>query len=519
MRVDDISNVSTIEEVHAMKRAHKGGTWKYACACRSGVRYEGESEAWDQLKTMIKERGAAAEDVRDASEGRGIEGIVEDASENDPFASKDTVPVPPEDRAPGELRGAGARSPLFWKLMLVAMALIWGYSFLTMKTVLDTVPTFMLLACRFLLSAVIMFIIFHKRIKAHFNREYLGFGVLMGCVIWSAYAAQTLGLVDTTPGKNAFLTGTYCIKAHFNREYLGFGVLMGCVIWSAYAAQTLGLVDTTPGKNAFLTGTYCILVPFIALILFKERVTKWHIASALLCLVGVGFVALDNFSIQMGDLMTLVGAVFFAVDMAVVGHIGRTRDVSVLTSWMFAVDMAVVGHIGRTRDVSVLTSWMFLFVGLFSLAATTAFEPRVPAEQWTPEIIGQLVFLAVVCTTIGLLLQNQALSHVPPATGSAFEPRVPAEQWTPEIIGQLVFLAVVCTTIGLLLQNQALSHVPPATGSLLLSLESPSGVLFSVLMAGEVLTGKLIFGFVLIFLSIVLSETHFSFLRKWFPKK
>ena len=385
-RGDDITTVKTIEDVRAMKRAHKGGTWKYACACRSGVRYEGESEAWAQLKTVIEEQVAKTT--------AGIE-------ENDPFASKDTVPVPPEDRAPGELRGAGARSPLFWKLPLVAMALIWGYSVLTMKTVLDTVPTFMLLACRFLLSAVIMFIIFHKR-----------------------------------------------IKAHFNREYLGFGVLMGCVIWSAYAAQTLGLVDTTPGKNAFLTGTYCILVPFIALILFKERVTKWHIASALLCLVGVGFVALDNFSIQMGDLMTLVGAVFFAVDMA------------------------VVGHIGRTRDVSVLTSWMFLFVGLFSLAATTAFEPRVPAEQWTPEIIGQLVFLAVVCTTIGLLLQNQALSHV-----------------------------------------------PPATGSLLLSLESPSGVLFSVLMAGEVLTGKLIFGFVLIFLSIVLSETHFSFLRKWFPKK
>ena len=400
-RVDDISNVSTIEEVRAMKRAHKGGTWKYACACRSGVRYEGESEAWDQLKTMIKERGAAAEDVKEASEGRGIESLVEDASENDPFASKDTVPVPPEDRAPGELRGAGARSPLFWKFMLVAMALIWGYSFLTMKTVLDTVPTFTLLACRFLLSAIIMFVLFRKR-----------------------------------------------IKAHFNREYVGFGVLMGCVIWSAYAAQTLGLVDTTPGKNAFLTGTYCILVPFIALVLFRERVTKWHIASALLCLVGVGFVALDNLSIQMGDLMTLVGAVFFAVDMA------------------------VVGHIGRTRDVSVLTSWMFLFVGLFSLAATLAFEPRVPAEQWTPEIVGQLVFLAVVCTTIGLLLQNQALSHV-----------------------------------------------PPATGSLLLSLESPSGVLFSVLMAGEVLTGKLIFGFALIFLSIVLSETHFSFLRKWFPRK
>ena len=391
---DDICSVRTIEDVRAMKKAHKGGTWKYACACRSGVRYEGEGEAWRSLKAMIDEKKDSVQPGSAAAAAMAKE------PERDLFGDGDGVEVAPEDRGPGALRGAGARSPLFWKIMLVSMALIWGYSFLTMKTVLDTVPTFMLLSCRFLLSAVIMFVIFHKR-----------------------------------------------IKAHFNREYLGFGVLMGCVIWSAYAAQTLGLVDTTPGKNAFLTGTYCILVPFIALVLFRERVTKWHIASALMCLVGVGFVALDNFSIQMGDLLTLVGAMFFAVDMA------------------------VVGHIGRTRDVSVLTSWMFLFVGLFSLAVTCAFEPRVPAEQWTPEIIGQLVFLAVVCTTIGLLLQNQALSHV-----------------------------------------------PPATGSLLLSLESPSGVLFSVLMAGEVLTGKLIFGFALIFLSIVLSETHFSFLRKFFKK-
>lgn len=325
-RVNDIDTVATVEDVHGEGRA-QGAAPPRPCGCRAGVRYEGESEAWAQLKTMMKDH--------EVKSGQEVDAAVESDS-TDPFATKDPVPVPAEDRAPGKLRGAGARSPLFWKIMLVAMALIWGYSFLTMKTVLDTVPTFMLLSCRFLLSAVIMFVIFHKR-----------------------------------------------IKAHFNREYLGFGVLMGCVIWSAYAAQTLGLVDTTPGKNAFLTGTYCILVPFIALVLFRERVTKWHIASALMCLVGVGFVALDNFSIQMGDLLTLVGAMFFAVDMA------------------------VVGHIGRTRDVSVLTSWMFLFVGLFSLAVTCAFEPRVPAEQWTPEIIGQLVFLAVVCTTIGLLCKTR----------------------------------------------------------------------------------------------------------------
>lgn len=383
----------TVEEVRALKKVHPGGTWKYACACRSGVRYEGESEAWSSLKEMIETeaRGSKTANAHDVE--AEWTSLVDE--------TRDSVPVPPEDRAPGALRGAGARSPLFWKLMLVAMALIWGYSFLTMKTVLDTIPTYMLLACRFLPSAAIMFAIFHKR-----------------------------------------------IRAHFNLEYLGIGLLMGCVIWSAYGTQTLGLVDTTPGKNAFLTGTYCILVPFIAFILFRERITKWHISAAVLCLVGVGFVALDDFSIGRGDLLTLVGAGFFALDMA------------------------VVGHVGRTRDVSVLTFWMFLFVGTFSLITTTFFEPVVPAAMWTPGTIGQLAFLAVMCTTVGLLLQNQALSHV-----------------------------------------------PPATGSLLLSLESPFGVLFSVLVAGEVLTGKLILGFALIFLSIVLSETHFSFLAKWLPER
>ena len=52
---DDINTVCTIGDVRAMKRACKGGTRKYSCACRSGVRYEGESEAWAQLKAMIKE--------------------------------------------------------------------------------------------------------------------------------------------------------------------------------------------------------------------------------------------------------------------------------------------------------------------------------------------------------------------------------------------------------------------------------------------------------------------------------
>ena len=57
-----------------------------------------------------------------------------------------------------------------------------------------------------------------------------------------------------------------------------------------------------------------------------------------------------------------------------------------------------------------------------------------------------------------------------------------------------------------LFQNVGLVHVSPAQGSLLLSLESVFGVLASVLFYGEVVTGRMAVGFVLIFAAILISE-------------
>ena len=58
-------------------------------------------------------------------------------------------PVAREDLGAGGIpRGAGARSPLFWKVLLLSVAIIWGYSFTTMKDALGTIPVFELLCLR-----------------------------------------------------------------------------------------------------------------------------------------------------------------------------------------------------------------------------------------------------------------------------------------------------------------------------------------------------------------------------------
>lgn len=306
------------------------------------------------------------------------------------------APVSPEDRGAGRLRGAGARSPMFWKLLLVSMACIWGFSFYVVKDALETLPSFYLLAWRFGSSAIIMFALFQSRVRAHLNARYLAVG-------------------------------------------LGMGVFE----WAAYSLQTIGLTDTTAGKSAFLTGTYCILVPFISYLMNREKLTRYNMGAALLCLAGIGLVALDSLTVGAGDALTLGGAIFFAVQIAMAAKYGKDMDINVLTFWMFAA------------------------VGVLSFVSSLATEPAVPASSWTPQLVGVIAFLSIICTCVGLLIQN----------------------------------------IGL-------AHVPSSAGSLLLSMESPSGVFFSVVLAGEMLTGRLLAGFALIFCSIVLSETHFAFLRR-----
>ena len=141
-------------------------------------------------------------------------------------------PVAREDLgAGGASRGAGARSPLFWKVLLLSVAVIWGYSFTTMKDALDTIPVFELLYIRFLPASLVMLAIFHKRIIAHFNARNLIVGLGMGALMWGAYGLQTIGLAQTTAGKSAFLTGTYCILVPF-ASYVLSGESLPVTTWA-----------------------------------------------------------------------------------------------------------------------------------------------------------------------------------------------------------------------------------------------------------------------------------------------
>ena len=140
--------------------------------------------------------------------------------------------------------------------------------------------------------------------------------------------------------------------------------------------------------------------------------------------------------------------------------IGLGEGLTLGCAVVFAVHIVLVSKFSRTCDALVLTVFQFIAEGLLGLA-----------------------------------------------TGAATETFPGMAAFTPSVVGQIAFLAVFASVVAFGIQNVSLAHVPPAQASLLLSLESVFGVLFSILLYGEQMTLRLVIGFVLIFAAIVISET------------
>ena len=160
------------------------------------------------------------------------------------------------------------RKNFFGHLALWGTAFIWGTSFVILKEALDSIGTMWVLALRFIIAAALLLLAAGKRLN-------------------------TLG-----------------------RDGLRGGVLLGVCLAAAYIFQTYGLKYTTPGKNAFLTATYCVLVPFMVWAFFKRRPNAANIIAAFMCVFGFGLVSLSGTSpFNVGDALTLVCGIFYALQI------------------------------------------------------------------------------------------------------------------------------------------------------------------------------------------------------------
>ena len=140
---------------------------------------------------------------------------------------------------------------------------------------------------------------------------------------------------------------------------------------------------------------------------------------------------------------------------------------TLLCAFFYASHITAVAKVSPGKDISLLTVFQFAFAGLYTWICGGATE-TFPAQALTdPQVCLPLAYLCVMATTVALLFQN---------------------------VGQV--------------------WSDPASASVILSLESVFGVLFSVLFYGDPVTPRLLLGFAFIFVAVVCSETKFSFLHR-----
>ncbi|MTI65496.1 MAG: DMT family transporter [Firmicutes bacterium] len=225
-------------------------------------------------------------------------------------------------------------------LLLVTVG--WGASFILTKDSLSELQTYNFLAIRFLLAFFISAFFYYKRM---------------------------MKIEKTT---------------------LKFGLILGVLLYAHYALQTVGLNYTSASKSAFITGLNVILVPIFYSILSKNIPSKRVSISAILALIGLGFLTLNTNidGVNIGDIYTLICAFVFAFYIIYVGK--YTKDVE-------SISMAII-QLG--------------VVGILSMITSLAFENptmKVSLGGWI-----NIVVLAIVCTSGAYIVQNVAQKYTTP---------------------------------------------------------------------------------------------------------
>ena len=170
------------------------------------------------------------------------------------------------------------------------------------------------------------------------------------------------------------------------------------------------------------------------------------------------------------DLYNILAAMFCLAGIGLVSlsstlKVNQGDALTLLGGFLYAVHIIAVSHFAKGRDIFVLTILQFAVAGILSL------------------------LFALMFNTLPTFLPHGALSS-------------------------LLFLSFAATAGALLFQNIGQKYTEPAAASVLLSLEAPLGVLCSILFYAERPAARVFFGFFLIFIAVICSETKFDFLKK-----
>ncbi|OYT17350.1 MAG: EamA family transporter [Bacteroidetes bacterium 4572_77] len=184
-------------------------------------------------------------------------------------------------------------APLFSSFLLVITAALWGFSFVAQRAGMEHIGPYLFNGIRFTLGSLCLWplLLFFQKKRRKKN----------------------------TPQKNI----------------LASGIILGIVLLTASSLQQIGMQYTNATNGGFITSLYVVIVPII-LLFFGEKIPFRVIAGAILALIGLYFISIqDHFQLSEGDTLVLWSALFWAIHVILLGKFARKDNIILLSIIQF----------------------------------------------------------------------------------------------------------------------------------------------------------------------------------------
>ena len=241
-------------------------------------------------------------------------------------------------------------APSRWKVdtALIAIALVWGTTFVLVKQALDDVSTLLFLTLRFTIATGALALLFRRKLR-------------------------------------------------MDLPSIRGGLLAGLFLFAGYVLQTFGLKYTTAAKAGFLTGLYIPLVPLIGAVVYKRFPQTAECIGVTFAFVGMALMTVQRnlLTIGLGDLLVTGCAVAYAIHILLLGHFAKGANIPVLTVVQIATAaMLGAGTFWWAEPARIRWSpVVWLALGITSLLATAmAFALQTWAQQYSSPARTALIF-------------------------------------------------------------------------------------------------------------------------------
>ena len=225
---------------------------------------------------------------------------------------------------------------------LFLVAVVWGAGFPFCADLLKVLTPLWMVALRLSVSAVVLLALFHRRVREADSRAWKGSLALGG-----------------------LMTGVFVLLA-------------------------LGLAASSPGKQAFISGTYVVQVPFLLWVPYRRRPSLFAFGGALVVSLGLGVMAFTpGMHFVLGDLYNAALALGCACQVLAIGYLARRIDPLTLTTLhlafaaLFLTALALLLEPLPSLALGAVAWGELLFVSLGG--SVVAFLVQCTAQRFTPE--------------------------------------------------------------------------------------------------------------------------------------